>query len=114
MKTLNTLCIVFCLLLAASGMTVAQENIKPGVKTPGVNTRQNIQSKRITRGVKSGALTKGETASVLKAQKGIREEKREARADGTVTGAERKEIHQEQNQASRKIYKKKHNNRTRP
>ena len=114
MKKLFAICLTFGLLFGLTVAAGAQENNStPGVKTPGVKTRQKVQSKRIKRGVRSGELTKRETGSVLKAEKEVREEKREARADGTVTGAERKEIHQEQNQASRKIYRKKHNSRTR-
>ncbi len=109
MKKLSAICLTFGLLFGLTVAAGAQEE----KSTPGVKTRQKIQSKRIKRGVRSGALTKRETASVMKAEKEVREEKREARADGTVTGAERKEIHQEQNQASRNIYRKKHNNRTR-
>ena len=63
--------------------------------------------------MRSKELTKGETVSLAKDAKEIRQEKAAAKADGTVTGAERKEIHQDMNQASRKIYRKKHNNRTR-
>lgn len=46
-------------------------------------------------------------------QKEIRQDVKEARADGTVTKDERKDIKQDQRQASRKIYRKKHNNRDR-
>ena len=113
MKKISAICLTIGLLFGLTVFSVAQETNAPGVKTPGVNARQRNQGKRIKRGVNSGALTKRETGAVLKAEKEVREEKREARADGSVTGAERKEIHQEQNQASRKIYRKKHNNRTR-
>ena len=114
MKKLSAICLIFTLLFGLTFATEARDEKRtPGVKTPGVKTRQKVQSKRIKGGVRSGALTKDEAASVMKDEKEIREDKREARADGTVTGAERKEIHQEQNQASRKIYRKKHNSRTR-
>jgi Spy/CpxP family protein refolding chaperone len=71
------------------------------------------QHHRIKQGVKSGELTKAETKNLVKDQREIRQDVKEAKADGTVTGAERKEIRQDKRQASRKIYRKKHNNRDR-
>ncbi len=68
---------------------------------------------RIAQGVKSGELTKAETANLAKGQKEIHQEVKAAKADGTVTRAERKDIKQDQRQESRKIYRKKHNNRDR-
>jgi uncharacterized membrane protein YebE (DUF533 family) len=68
---------------------------------------------RIRQGVKSGELTKAEARNVINDQKEIRQEVKAAKADGTVTAAERKDIKQDQRQASRKIYRKKHNNRDR-
>ena len=115
MNKLYTICFSLCLLFGLTVIAEAQtEQATPGIHTPVAKARQKRQATRVRRGVQSGALTKGEAASVMKDEKEIREAKRSARADGTVTGAERKEIHQEQNQASRKIYRKKHNNRTRP
>lgn len=86
----------------------------PGKRTPVATQRQGNQQRRIGQGVVSGELKKGEVRKLEKEQRDVQQEKREARADGTVTGAERKEIQKEQNQASRKIYKAKHNNKTRP
>jgi len=85
-----------------------------GTKTPGVNYRQERQSERIQQGVKSGELTAKERAGLAQDQKEIREDKREAKSDGTVTKEERKELHQEQNQASKNIYKQKHDAQKRP
>lgn len=75
--------------------------------------KQVRQHKRIKQGVKSGELTKAEAINLRKGQQEIRQEKREAKADGVVTPAEKKEIRQEQRQESRKIYRKKNNRRTR-
>ncbi len=83
------------------------------------NAQQTIKQKgrherhRIAQGVKSGELTKAETANLVKGQKAIHQEVKAAKADGTVTRAERKDIKQDQRQESRKIYRKKHNNRDR-
>ncbi len=105
-----TLCLTFALTIIAGAQT---ETTQPGTNTPGITARQKNQAKRIRRGVRSKELTKRETGTLVKDAKEIKTEKAEAKADGTVTGAERKEIHQDMNQTSRKIYRKKHNNRTR-
>jgi hypothetical protein len=112
MNKLYAICFTLCLLF---GLTVFAETVQttPGIRTSVTKARQKRQATRIRRGVVSGALTKGEAASIMKDEKAIRQEKRAARADGTVTGAERRELRQDQNQASRQIYQKKHNNRTR-
>ena len=114
MNTRITFLLTFCFALALTMLVGAHTaSAQPGTKTPGVTARQKNQAKRIRQGVRSKELTKGETVSLAKDAKEIRQEKAAAKADGTVTGAERKEIHQDMNQASRKIYRKKHNNRTR-
>jgi hypothetical protein len=68
---------------------------------------------RIAQGVKSGELTKAETKNLVQGQKEIHQDVKAAKADGVVTKDERKDIKQDQRQESRKIYRKKHNNRTR-
>lgn len=68
---------------------------------------------RIAKGVKSGELTKKETKNLAEGQKEIHQEVKAAKADGVVTKEERKDIKQDQRQESRKIYRKKHNNRDR-
>lgn len=78
-----------------------------------VKKQARNQHQRIKQGVKSGELTKRETVNLAKDQREIRQDVRAAKADGKVTGAERKEIRQDQRQASRKIYRKKHNVRDR-
>lgn len=75
--------------------------------------RQVRQHKRIKQGVKSGELTRAEAVNLRNGQKEIREEKREAKADGVVTPVEKQEIRQDQRKESRKIFRKKNNNRTR-
>ncbi len=72
--------------------------------------RARVQHQRIKEGVRSGELTRTEAVNLRTDQKEIRQE---ARADGVVTPAERKEVRQDQRQESRKIFRKKHNNRER-
>lgn len=93
--------------------TYAQDSSTGSVRTPGITRRQHRQQHRIRQGVRSGELTRGEFRRLEKEQAEIQEDKKEAKADGTVTKDERKELRHEQNVASRRIYRAKHNNRDR-
>jgi hypothetical protein len=80
-----------------------------------IGQREQNQQDRIAQGVRSGQLTAGETAHLENQQQGIH---RETAADrqangGHLTGADRRAINQSQNRASRNIYNKKHNGKTR-
>jgi predicted transglutaminase-like cysteine proteinase len=81
-----------------------------------VGQRRENQQDRIAQGVKSGQLTAGETAKLEKQQKGINTQVAKDRKanGGTLTASEKKQINKEQNQASRNIYRKKHNAATQP
>ena len=75
--------------------------------------RRKNQQDRIAQGVKSGQLTVGETAKLENQQQGINREDagmRQANGD-RLTGADKKALNQQQNQASKNIYDKKHNAR---
>ncbi|HAM73256.1 MAG TPA: hypothetical protein DCM86_16595 [Verrucomicrobiales bacterium] len=80
-----------------------------GGRTPGVAHRQGAQHERIAEGVKSGQLTESKAQGLRQEQQAIRTEKQAYKADGVVTPAERKDLHQDQNQASKDIYNAKHN-----
>jgi hypothetical protein len=78
-----------------------------------IQQRKENQQDRIAQGIKSGQLTPGETAKLEKQQQGINREEagmREANG-GRLTAADKKAVNQQQNQASRNIYNKKHNGR---
>ena len=79
-----------------------------------VGQRRENQQDRIAQGVKSGQLTAGETAKLENQQKGINQQVKADRAanGGKLTAGEKAQVNHEQNQASKNIYKKKHNNRT--
>jgi len=81
---------------------------------PAVNGRQRLQHDRIAQGVRSGQLTKEETVKLHQEEKGIRQEERAYRADGKLTPTERKDLHQDLNQANKDIYQEKHDGETRP
>jgi len=76
-----------------------------------VGQRRENQQDRIAQGIKSGQLTPAETAKLEKQQKGINKQVAKDRKanGGTLTSSEKKQINKEQNQASRNIYRKKHN-----
>lgn len=95
--------IVALLVVLSVGSVLSQ------TKTPRVDRRERRQQARIQEGVKSGELT-GKEANKLEAQQGkIERDEMQAKADGTLSPAERMKLHREQNRASRKIYRKKHN-----
>jgi hypothetical protein len=75
--------------------------------------RAKNQHQRIKQGVQSGELTKAEAANLRTDQKEIRQEVKDAKADGVITKDERKDVRQNQRQESRKIFRKKHNERVR-
>ena len=81
-----------------------------------VGQRRENQQDRIAQGVKSGQLTAGETAKLEKQQQGINKQVAADRKanGGRLNAAEKKQINKEQNQASRNIYRKKHNAATQP
>jgi hypothetical protein len=81
-----------------------------------VGQRREKQQDRIAQGIKSGQLTPSETAKLEKQQQGINKQVASDRKanGGTLTASEKKQINKEQNQASRNIYKKKHNAATQP
>ena len=81
-----------------------------------VDQRRENQQDRIAQGVKSGQLTAGETAKLEKQQQGINKQVAQDRKanGGTLTASQKKQINKEQNQASRNIYRKKHNPATQP
>jgi len=76
-----------------------------------VGQRQENQQDRIAQGVRSGQLTAGETAHLENQQRGINQQVRADRQanGGKLTPGERQQVNREQNQASRNIYKDKHN-----
>lgn len=75
--------------------------------------RAHNQRQRVRQGVKSGELTKTEAANLRNDQKEIHQEVKEAKADGVVTKDEKKDIRQDQRKESRKIFRKKHNEKER-
>ncbi len=94
-------------LLAVTSIANAQ------TRTPVINHREHRQERRINQGVRSGELTKTEAHHLRADERNIRSDKRMAKADGHVTGAERRQLRRDENHTSRAIYRKKHNDRVR-
>mgnify|MGYP003460283555 FL=1 len=88
MKTIKIFTVIV-LMLMTSSITNAQTG------------RTRVQQKRIAHGVRNGELTRHETKQLTRQQRKIRQEKREARADGIVTPGERREIRQDTRKANR-------------
>ena len=76
-----------------------------------VGQRRENQQDRVAQGIKSGQLTAGETAKVENQQKGINQQVAADRKanGGSLTASEKTQVNHEQNQASKNIYRKKHN-----
>lgn len=79
-----------------------------------VRTRQHLQKERISQGVESGELNRGEARKLRRQQRRIRRAKRRAlKDDGTIDADEAKRLERKQDRANRNIYRKKHNKRKR-
>jgi len=84
-----------------------------GSRTPRIDRREANQKHRIQQGVRSGELTRRETARLAAEQARIRAMERRARSDGDVTARERARLQRELNQSSRHIYRQKHDRQDR-
>jgi hypothetical protein len=88
---------------------LAVGTVSAQTKSPRVDRRERRQNARIQEGVASGELTKREAAKLDAQQEKIKKDEMQAKADGTLSPAERMKLKREQNRASRRIFNKKHN-----
>ena len=95
-------------LIAAVALLATTHTASAQTATPGINARQHSQRARIKQGVASGELTRPEAARLRAREADIRQDKRAAKADGIVTRDERQDIRKDEKQASRAIYRQKH------
>ena len=79
-----------------------------------VDARQARQEARIANGVANGSLSRPEARHLQHQQRHIRQAERQAKADGTVTAAERQQLARLQHHASRSIHRQKHDAQVRP
>jgi len=110
---LKNIALIAALALAPLAMYAQDATPTPGKNDYNINQRKVDQQKRIGNGVKSGELTAGETSHLEHQEAGINKEERGMRAqdNGHLTKQDRKTIHQQQNQESRRIYRDKHNDK---
>lgn len=80
--------------------------------TPNLDQRQINQEKRIEKGIQSGQLTGKEAENLGNRQDKLEAAKQQAKADGVVSKQERRALHRKADRNSRKIYQKKHNQKT--
>jgi hypothetical protein len=99
---------------AQSKPAVTPPPLPPHRRDPMVNARQGAQQARVAQGVRSGELTRPEAAKLRQQERAVRAEERAYKADGKLTPAERKDLHQDLNQASKDIYQQKHDAQARP
>ncbi len=102
--------IVVAILVATTINVTAQT---AGAEAKKVSTLKNDRF-RIKQGAQSGQLTRKETAVLAKKTATLKEEKQEIKADGVVTTEERKDYRKDKKRLSKKIYRQKHDNQTRP
>jgi surface antigen len=99
----------FTTLTAAAALAIASFGaLAGGTATPRVDQREANQQARIDAGVASGQLTARETNRLDKQQARVASVEAKDKADGTVTKAERQQLHRMQNHASKNIYHQKH------
>jgi hypothetical protein len=108
---LTKLALIASLALAPAAILAQTTTPTPGQHDYNINQRKENQQDRIAQGVKSGQLTAGETSRLEHQEAGINKEERGMRAqdNGHLTKTDRKTLHQQQNQESRRIYRDKHN-----
>ncbi|MGZ4056350.1 MAG: hypothetical protein ACXVPU_14730 [Bacteroidia bacterium] len=94
--------------LLIAGCLMMSATLFAQTATPKVTKRQENQQKRIAKGVDDGQLNAKEAARLENQEAKIQADKKAAKADGTVTPAERKELKHEENKTSKHIYNQKH------
>jgi hypothetical protein len=100
-------------LFIAPATMIAQTTPTPGAHDYNIGQRKVDQQDRIANGVKNGQLAAGQTAHLEHQEAGINKEERGMRAqdNGHLTKQDRRTIHTQQNQESRRIYRDKHDGR---
>ncbi len=100
--------------LAVFAQTPASPTAAPVKHDYDIRQRKENQQDRIAQGVKSGQLRPAQTARLEHQEAGLNKEERGMRAqdNGHLTQQDRKTLHQQQNQESRRISRDKHKNRS--
>jgi hypothetical protein len=101
--------IVLSILVAAIAASIATTAFASA--TPGVDRRECRQRQRITQGVRSGALSRGEARRAWAGERRIHRMEWRAKSDGVVTARERVRLHRSLDRESARIWRLKHNAR---
>jgi hypothetical protein len=88
--------------------SIAGAQMAAPLSTPKIDAREQRQDARIGQGVASGQLTTREAGKLDARQTRIQQMEARAKADGTVTKAERSQLRHAQDNASKAIYRQKH------
>jgi len=100
-------------MLAGVALAQSAAPTTAATSTPRIDQREANQHARIQQGVKSGQLTRHEARNLRRGQRHVARMEHRAKSDGVVTPQERHRITRAQNHQSKKIYRLKHNDRTR-
>lgn len=100
MKTIRQIILIASVL--CSGVAFA------GIHDPVVNRHQAHQQVRIEQGIRHSHLTVEEARNLRSEQRHIRQEERHFKADGRLTGHERRTLRRDLRSSSRHIYREKH------
>ena len=107
--------VLFGILLATTAAAALAQTPPAGAaSTPGVDARQQRQAARIEQGAASGQLTHREARRLHREQRAIANAEAQAKADGTVTRAERRHLQHRQDHAGQHIRQQKHDRQQRP
>ena len=111
----KSLGLIFAAFIIVCGLSVVSFAQNGNRQRAGVNQRQQNQRERIKEGVKSGELTRNETARLANEQRQINrlEDRFRDSGDG-LTNTERARIARQQNQANRHILRQTHDRQDRP
>jgi len=100
--------VVKAFVLGVSAAFLSTAVFAAGTDDPVVQKRMQNQDKRIDQGVKSGELTPKEAGKLEKKEAKIKQDEERMKSDGKLTKKERAKLRREQNRASKRIYKEKH------
>ena len=98
--------IVLSVLMAAFAVSLATAAFAN--QAPNVDRRQMLERHRIAQGRRCGALTRGESARLMRGQRHLARMERRARADGFVTRREHRRLERGLDRQSARIWRLKH------
>ncbi len=103
------LSLVAATLLAGAGIAPAMAQ---GMRTPGIDNRQDNLHARIQQGVRSGDITQREASRLYQRERRIRQNEVHAKSDGSVSRSERAALNRDLSALRADVDRKLTNNRT--